>query len=94
MLGDDASDRVLHRFTLRYTFQGRSGAINQVAWLSNGRILVSPSDDKTIQRWDVEMGQHLKSLTGRTDNASTFRTDRSDLQLYICLAKCLSWNGS
>jgi WD40 repeat protein len=42
--------------TLRQRLRGRS-VIHRIAWSPNGRLLASPSDDKTIRIWDVECGE-------------------------------------
>lgn len=47
---------------LRHTLRGHTYNVWRMALSPNGRILASPSDDKTVRLWDVEIGQVLKTL--------------------------------
>ena len=38
--------------------------INALAFSSDGKILASGSDDKTIRLWDTQNGSHLSTLRG------------------------------
>jgi len=49
-------------FTLRHTLQGHEGMINRIAWSPDGRMLASPSFDKTLRIWDAETGDMLAVL--------------------------------
>jgi WD40 repeat protein len=60
-------DRVPSGFTLRYTLRGNSGAITRMAWSTDGHVLASPSYGRTIQLWDMQTGQLLRTLVGHTD---------------------------
>ncbi|MDB6124829.1 MAG: hypothetical protein JWQ71_3822 [Pedosphaera sp.] len=53
---------------LLHTLRGHRGWIGRIAWSQNGRILASPSRDKTIKLWDGETGMLLNTLTGHTDD--------------------------
>ncbi|WP_292378125.1 adenylate/guanylate cyclase domain-containing protein [Methanosarcina sp. UBA289] len=46
------------------TLRGHTGFIGRIAWSPNGKILASPSEDKTIRLWDTETGQCLRILRG------------------------------
>jgi class 3 adenylate cyclase/GTPase SAR1 family protein len=46
------------------TLRGHTGYIGRIAWSPDGRILASPSADKTIRLWDVETGECLHTLKG------------------------------
>jgi len=49
------------------TLRGHENWIGRIAWSPDGRLLASPSDDKTIRLWDAETGQCLRTLTGHGD---------------------------
>src|SRR5215831_684399 len=49
---------------LRQTLRGHKGRIGRIAWSLDGRLLASPSQDKTIRLWDVEAGATVRMLKG------------------------------
>jgi WD40 repeat protein len=53
-------------FKLRHTLRGHKSVINQIAWSPDGRILASPSNDRTIRLWDTESGEPRCTLEGHT----------------------------
>ena len=59
-------DNIPPGFMLRHTLRGHEDAICRIAWSPNGRILASPSKDKSIRLWDVETGTQLRTLIGHT----------------------------
>jgi WD40 repeat protein len=54
-------------FKLRYTLEGHSDIITQIAWSADGKKLASASKDHTIQLWNTETGELRSVLEGHTD---------------------------
>jgi WD40 repeat protein/class 3 adenylate cyclase len=46
------------------TLRGHTAFVGRIAWSPDGRILASPSSDKTIRLWDTETGDCLRTLKG------------------------------
>ncbi|MEW6303394.1 MAG: adenylate/guanylate cyclase domain-containing protein [Verrucomicrobiota bacterium] len=51
------------------TLRGHTGYIGRVAWSPDGRLLASPSHDKTIRIWDATTGVCLRTLEGHSGSA-------------------------
>ena len=45
--------------------------IRCVAFSSDGNMIISGSDDKTLRLWDVHTGEHIHTLSGYTDFIKT-----------------------
>ncbi len=54
-------------FSLAKTLSGHTNSVWSVAISSNGRTLVSGSEDKTIKLWNLETGQLRHTLAGHAD---------------------------
>jgi WD40 repeat protein len=53
-------------------FEGHTGSVWSVAFSSDGKQIVSGSDDKSIRVWDAETGEMLSGpFEGHTGYAST-----------------------
>jgi WD40 repeat protein len=59
----DGSPRGLR---LRHTLTGHSDRVGRIAWSPDGRLLATPSLDRTVRLWDVSSGSS-RALTGHTD---------------------------
>lgn len=57
------------KFSLAKTLPGHTNSVWSVAVSSNGRTLVSGSEDKTIKAWNLETGQLRYTLSGHADTA-------------------------
>lgn len=61
------------------TLRGHTGYIGRIAWSPDGRVLASPSKDRTIRLWDVETGECLCILEGHQDGVTCVSFDPEDL---------------
>lgn len=61
-----SSDSIPEGLTLKHSLSGHTGAIHRIAWSPDGRLLASPSRDKTVRIWDAETGGLLQVLMGHT----------------------------
>jgi tetratricopeptide (TPR) repeat protein len=50
--------------------KGHSAEVGTVAMTQDGKLLVSGSDDKTLNVWDLERGRKLQTLKGHSDGVS------------------------
>ena len=52
---------------LIHILKGHKGPIGRIAWSPDGRIIATPSEDKSIKLWDGSKGTILKTLKGHSD---------------------------
>ncbi|AFY44597.1 protein kinase [Nostoc sp. PCC 7107] len=53
------------------TLTGHSSSVNSVAISSDGQILASGSDDKTIKLWSVTTGSEIRTLSGHSSSVNS-----------------------
>ncbi|HPO15898.1 MAG TPA: metallophosphoesterase [Candidatus Hydrogenedentes bacterium] len=63
------------------TLRGHTDWIGRIAWSPDGRMLASPSADKTIRVWDVETGECLHTIKGHNRDVKSVSFDPSGLTL-------------
>jgi WD40 repeat protein len=51
-------------FRLRQTLRGHGALVYRMAWSSDGRLLATPSQDRTVRLWELESGGLLRTLEG------------------------------
>src|SRR6185312_5043484 len=61
--------------TLVRTLRGHTDWIGRIAWSPDGRMLASPSADKTIRLWDADTGRLLRILKGHTAEVNSVAFD-------------------
>jgi len=52
------------------TLRGHTRWIGRIAWSLDGRMLASPSWDKTIRLWDAETGKCLRTLKDEAEGVA------------------------
>jgi class 3 adenylate cyclase/GTPase SAR1 family protein len=57
------------------TLRGHTGFIGRIAWSSNGWMLASSSNDKTMRLWNAEMGNCLHTLKGHENTVNSVAFD-------------------
>jgi WD40 repeat protein/class 3 adenylate cyclase/GTPase SAR1 family protein len=60
---------------LVHTLRGHKGWVGRIAWSPDGRILASPSADRTIRLWNAETGECLQILEGHKAGAKSVAFD-------------------
>ena len=66
---------------LVWTLRGHRGVIGRIAWSPDGRVLASPSGDKTIRLWDGETGECVRTLKGHKGGVDCVAFDPSGRML-------------
>lgn len=67
-------------------FKGHTSQINFVAFDSNGKYLVSASDDFTVRLWDIENQTNIKTFTDHTSKVTSASFSPNDQ--YIVSSAC------
>lgn len=60
-------------FRLRYTLRGHLGAITQLAWSPDARILASSSRDRPVRLWDAEARSRVRQKPSERPGYRTIR---------------------
>jgi WD40 repeat protein len=63
------------------TLRGHKDIIGRIAWSPDGRMLATPSRDKTIRLWDAETGKLLDKLEGHEGGVNSVAFDPKGLML-------------
>jgi WD40 repeat protein/GTPase SAR1 family protein len=63
------------------TLRGHTDWIGRIAWSADGRMLASPSADKTIRIWDAETGECLRTLKGHKGSVYCVAFDQASRTL-------------
>jgi len=75
------------------TLQGHTDYIARIAWSPDGRILASPSADKTVRLWDIEMGECLRTLNGHSGSVFSVAFDATATPLPVVVRTARSSCG-
>src|SRR5438132_1407337 len=75
------------------SLRGHTGWIGRVAWSADGKLLASPSQDKTTRIWHVDTGECLRVLTGYGNSANCAAFDPASRTLAVSAADrtCKLW---
>ena len=63
---NSAQNSIHPALKLRHTLRGHTRGVYRMALSPDGRILASPSEDRTVRLWDTESGRLLHTLAGHT----------------------------
>lgn len=74
---------------LVHTLRGHTDLIGRIAWSPDGRILASPSADKTIRLWDANTGECLLKLEGHEEGVTSVAFDPES-----CAVASGGWDGT
>ena len=64
---------------LHFSLKGHTDNINALAFTSNGKMLASGSDDRTIRLWDTSTGTEMLNLSSEKTQALAFSANRKML---------------
>lgn len=57
------------------TLRGHANRVERIAWSPDGRMLASPSEDRTVGLWDAETGERLLTLKGHSEGVDAVAFD-------------------
>jgi len=70
-----SNSEALPGITSIQTLRGHKSSIGRVAWSPNGKLLASPSDDRTVRLWNIDTGACIHTLQGHTHNVCSVAFD-------------------
>lgn len=62
---------------------GHKGAVLDLQWSRDSRVLFSASADVTMAVWDTETGQRIRRYTGHEDIINTLETSKRGAEMLI-----------